>query len=342
MSESIALVHATFTPVTGNGAPITVQFNPASLEYTVTNTLKEEGSGNTRKQFVTQSTGRLSMDLVFDTTHVGQDVRVLTEKLAKFMEPAGGSTAGGKRAPAVVAFEWGTYAFKGMVDSYKETIDFFAPSGVPLRATVNLALARQDKVFESGPSSSFDIALGASLGPVEVAAGSGGGQFATQLGVSVGDARAGRAIAAANGQESMRFSAGGALSVGGAIELGPPVAFASGGAGVGLGISAGLGAGAGTGAGVSTSAGARASGARASAGVSARDGAFAGLRTPAPARAPVDAERLIQRSETVGLGADDTASFSLGGQAHVEGSTSLSADVGASASLRNRIQFREE
>lgn len=49
----------------------------------------------------------------------------------------------------MVLFEWGSFKFQGLVESYKETIDFFAPTGVPLRASINLTLASQDKVFES-------------------------------------------------------------------------------------------------------------------------------------------------------------------------------------------------
>jgi hypothetical protein len=337
------LAHATFTPISGSGRPIAVQFNPASLQYTVTNTLKEEKNGNTKKQFVTQSTGKLTMDLVLDTTHTGEDVRTRTEQLERFMEPVGGP--GGERAPAVVEFEWGTYAFKGMVESYKETIDFFAPSGVPLRATVNLTLARQDRVFEPAPQPKADSRTGDE--PVQVPLG-GGAQFATQLGASAGDVRAGRVIAAANGEESMRFSAGAAASLSVSAELGPPVAFASGGAGLGLEASGGLGAGAGAGfgigGGVSASAGVGAGagvGSRASAGVGASAGAFAGLRATSAPRVALDVERLVRRAETVSLGVDDTATFSLGGQASLEGSASLGADVGATASLRARIQFRE-
>jgi hypothetical protein len=362
VSEELAVTRAKFTPVTGQGKAIDVHFNPASLQYTVTNTLKEEGTGNNKKQFVTQSTGKLTMDLVFDTTHTGEDVRVHTEKVAKLMEPVGGSSPGAKHAPAVVEFGWGTYAFKGMVESYKETIDFFAPNGVPLRATVNVSLSRQDKVFEPGRHSKFDQVQGGKLEPVVVPTPprqdptprgplGGGGQYATRLAGSAGDARAGRAIAALNGEESMRFASGAALSVSASVELSPPVAFASGDAGIGAGASAGFGAGAGAsasfgadaGVGVSASAGAAATfGGRASAGVSATAGAFAGLRASTPPRATLDIERLVHRSETVSLGVDDSATFSLGGQATMQGSASLGADVGGSVSLRSRIQFQEE
>ncbi len=138
MSTS-GLKRASFTRITGaKSAPIAVHFNPVSLQYTVTNTMKE-GKGKKQKQYVSQSTGKLTMDLVFDTTHSGEDVRSHTEKIAKFMEPEKSS-----KVPPVVEFQWGTYRFKGMVESFKETIDFFAASGVPLRAAVNLTMARQD------------------------------------------------------------------------------------------------------------------------------------------------------------------------------------------------------
>ncbi len=39
--------------------------------------------------------------------------------------------------------------FKGVVEQYKDTIDFFAASGVPLRASINLTLASQDVEFVS-------------------------------------------------------------------------------------------------------------------------------------------------------------------------------------------------
>jgi hypothetical protein len=102
-------------------AGIPVHFNPASMQYTITNTLRPEGRGNKRKQYVSQSSGKLTMDLVFDTTHEGVDVRVYTEQIAKLMEPI---AEGNNKTPAIVAFEWGLYVFQGMVESFKETIDF--------------------------------------------------------------------------------------------------------------------------------------------------------------------------------------------------------------------------
>ena len=138
MSEQIA--RATLAPITKKGKEETrgpemfVHFNPASLQYTVSNTLKEEGSGNTKKQFVSQTTAKLTMDLVFDTTSTGHDVRETTDKMTKLLKPHGPS---GKQVPPLVEFGWGVYRFTGMVEQYKETLDFFAASGCRSAASIS-------------------------------------------------------------------------------------------------------------------------------------------------------------------------------------------------------------
>ena len=48
----------------------------------------------------------------------------------------------------MLSFEWGVYQFQGVMESFKETIDFFSADGIPLRALVSIGLARQDKVFD--------------------------------------------------------------------------------------------------------------------------------------------------------------------------------------------------
>ena len=54
------------------------------------------------------------------------------------------------KAPPVLMFQWGTYQFQGIMDSFKETIDFFSADGVALRALVSIGLSRQDNVFDEG------------------------------------------------------------------------------------------------------------------------------------------------------------------------------------------------
>ena len=232
---------ATFETMTGPKVTVPVHFNPASLQHTVSNTLKEEGQGAKKKQYVSQTTAKLTMDVVFDTTDTGEDVRITTNKMAQLLQPVPEGQS--KKVPPVVKFSWGAYSFTGMVEQYKETIDFFAAGGLPLRSSINLTLSSQDVTFEGGTSgdqASVDGDLAAE--PVVVPDDEGplgGPQSAAN---KAGDPRAARGIAAANGAASLRFGGGGGLAIGASASVG----FAAG-ASVGVGFSAGIGASAGAG-----------------------------------------------------------------------------------------------
>ncbi len=299
MSQDAEFKTAVFTPQTGpdKNKPIKVHFNPTTLKYSITNTLDNKGSGNSNKQYVSQSSSKLSMDLVFDTTHDGQDVRVHTEKIARFMMP------GDDKIPPIVLFEWGLYKFQGMLEAFNETLDFFAPTGVPLRSSISLTLANQDKVFEPTAKGTFDQTPPNQPFQFPTAAGPGGGakNDPSSTAAKAGAPEAARQIAAANNQESLRFSSGASLSVSAEATLGGPVAFSS-----------------------------------------AAAGTFAGLRTSRPGggrTALLNVNQLMPASESFDLATDSGASFQLGGAATIEGSTSLSADVGTKASLRTKIEF---
>jgi hypothetical protein len=317
--------------------PFAVHFNPTSLQISISNTLEDKGQGKEKKQYVTKSSAKLSMDLIYDSTHDGTDVRLQTGKIAKLMEPA--KREGDNAAPpSVVLFEWGSFKFQGLVESYKETIDFFAPTGVPLRASINLTLASQDKVFESlsqGSDNKFEPLV------QNLATSS---DSLTDVATQAGNPNAARAIATNNGLESIRFPAG-AIALSAEIQLSPAAAFASGQAGLsagfGAGISAGIGVDFGASFGVS---GVRnlAIGGQASAGIAASEGAFAGLRIAAnPSGPPVRLDPTLLRVTNASLNRSTgpNASFQVGGQAELESSGGLRADVGATASLQNRIQF---
>lgn len=329
MSSQQPIERAKFTDVTRGGEPFTVHFNPTSLQITLSNTLEEKGEGRSRKQYVTKSSAKLSMDLVFDTTDRGADVRGESGRIAQLMQPAG--TGGEERTPPVVLFEWGTFAFQGMVEAYTETIDFFSHDGVPLRASVKLVLSQQDVVFspdaaEGGaPSNAVDVPAGSDVSSAVARAG---------------NPRAARAAAAANGLGSLRLP-GGAFTLDAGIELGGAVAFASGGAGLGVGGGIAVGGGIGVGGGftAAASAGGPAFGGSASRGVRASAGAFAGLRAgaAAPTGPPLDPRRLLPRIESRGVATDGGSTFRVGGQANLSGSASLSTDVGAGARARISI-----
>src|SRR6185503_12150224 len=66
---------AMFTNVTRREPAFAVYFNPVTLQITLANTLEEKGSGQDKKQYVSKSSAKLTMDLIFDSTDTGADVR---------------------------------------------------------------------------------------------------------------------------------------------------------------------------------------------------------------------------------------------------------------------------
>ena len=302
MPNTPNIVKASFK-IRGSDESFDVHFNPQTLQYVITNNLKNTGSGNSAKQYVDKSTGKLTMDLVFDTTDTGEDVRLHTVRVAQLMEPDESD-----KTPPVVEFEWGLYTFAGMVENYKETIDFFSSDGVPLRASINLTLSSQDDVFEGG-SDERTANTGGSL------AGGGGnsvqtpspsdsdGRGITQTATKAGNPAAARDIAAQNGLENMRFP--------GSIQLEVSSSKVSAGVSSMAGVSASVG------------------------------GAFAGLRTQVSTSVSgsIKLGNFLRPAGTAQLGTEDPAGFSLGGQARLQGSASFKADVGKAGALKARIEF---
>jgi hypothetical protein len=301
MPNTPSIVRANFR-IRGSDETFDVHFNPQTLQYTITNNLKNTGSGNSTKQYVDESTGKLSMDLVFDTTDTGEDVRLHTVKVAQLMEPDESD-----KTPPIVEFEWGLYVFAGMMQSYKETIDYFSSDGVPLRASVSLTLASQDDVFEGGSDERSANTAG-SLAPggdaVQAPAPPvSDGRGVTRTATQGGNPAAARQIAADNGLENMRFPGRAALQINAST------------AAAGVSSMAGAGGGAG--------------------------GAFTGLRVRAGAGVGVSLKlaNFLNPAGTARLGTEDGAGFSLGGQARLQGSASFKADVGTAGKLKARIEF---
>jgi hypothetical protein len=239
------------------GKNLEVHFNPQSLKLTYANENKGgDQPGGNAKQFVGSGTSKLAVDLLFDTTDTGQDVRKITADVAYFIQAKKQADQKNKRVPPGISFQWGSFIFRGVMDSLSETLDYFSEEGVPLRATLSLGVSRQDIEFLFGEASAYQG------GP----AGSGAGTPATsplsaaQPGDSVQEmaGRSGKssdwkAIAAANNiDDPLRLSAGALLNLNvsagagaGAGISASVTASASFTAGAGGGGSAGAGAGAG-------------------------------------------------------------------------------------------------
>ncbi len=370
---------ATLTALPG-GTPLTVHFNPGSLVYSVENSNPPQAGQPKKAQYVAQFSGKLTMDLQFDTTDTGADVRTVTNQVALFMQASANATAAASssappsgsnnssapppKAPPVLMFQWGTYQFQGIMDSFKETIDFFSADGVALRALVSIQLSRQDNVFDEGANLSGPASAG-SLVP------SSSSDSALSMATRGGDPSAMRQLGTDNGLDSLRFTAGASMQVSAGITLNPPVAFVtasstSASAGLNIGISAGVSAGgsagisigASAGASVGVSAGASASisasatsgvapafGATSSAGVPATAGAFSGLQT---GRATVSTTsnlnplQMLPATSGTDVSTFNGASFSLGGAANNTGSAGLSTDVGTQFSFSSRLTFSSD
>jgi hypothetical protein len=307
-------------------------------------------------QYVAQFTGKLTMDLQFDTTDTGSDVRTYTNQVALFMQASpnasaaasnaappsanSGSQSSPPKAPPVLKFQWGTYVFQGIMDSFKETIDFFSADGVALRALVSIGLSRQDQVFDEGANLSGPTP-GGSLVP------SSSSDSALSVATRGGDPSAARQLGTDNGLESLRFTGGAALQVGASAQLNPPAPFVTASASAGMGLSLGVSGGvsAGISAGGQISGLGATFGATASAGVPASAGAFAGLQTiRAQIRTTANLNPLQMLPATVGtdVAVFDGASFSIGGAANSTGSAGLSTDVGTQFSFSDRLTFSSD
>jgi hypothetical protein len=276
----------------GGGEPpsgaIGVQFNPSSLQYGVQINNQQQGATPQATQHVAQAEATLEMELLFDTTDSGKDVRSKSlpiRMLASAGDPheQASTESAANRAPPRVAFVWGTFRFVGVLTGFRETLDFFSADGVPVRSNVRVSMKSTEtsEVYAGPQADAAAKGLGSSLGfgsgnaaGAPGAGGGGGGGFG--IGVSVGisagggsvsgsarlmpgfaTAAAGRAAAAALGSESPRLpQPGGALQpVSASARLATPSPRTT--AGVSFGAAADFGVGGqvsgGSGAGVRSS-----------------------------------------------------------------------------------------
>ena len=337
---------AEFSYQSSKGAEkVPVDFNPATLEYAIT--VNTQGEGGGAQQTASSSSAKLNFELIFDSTDTGDDVRGKTNKVERMLQTSPGE--GPNPPPQVlseVTFEWGAFKFVGVVDSFKQTMDFFSENGVPLRATVTLSMSQ--------PKYKFDQAAGATKAKTDQPFVLPGGDPST-IAAEGGNPSAARGIAAANGLESLRAAASSGLSVGGGgVSIGAAAGFsagasagfgagasASGGFGSGASASAGTGAGAsfGVSGGASFGAGASAGfsadfGASSSAGVSAGAGAFGGLHasSSASSSASFKTEKLFAAASAPGVAPG--ALFDVTGRAIAQSSSTFKTNVGATSSVR--------
>jgi hypothetical protein len=332
------LAHATLTAKTdakgkdiplAQRKPIALAFNPEKLELSISNAMeanKEKRNKPQPPQFVTSSTAKLSLELVFDTTTDGGDVRAATFALASLMKPSPAPDKDNPKRgiPSVVIFEWGSFVFEGYIDTWRETLDFWSAEGIPLRATVSLAMTEHEEAFRP-PKKKDSAADGAGDSVLPVQPGTSLDDLARRL----GDVSASVGLALANGLESRRRVEVDLLAI--------PSVRVGGQASVGLAAGGAAGVGGG---GIVASFGAQAS-------AGGTLDAFAGLSAKAEIGVPrprVELDAGFGAGAGFGVGAgiglSASAGIGIGGKAGVSAGAGLTAEVGAAPGTI-RIVFEE-
>ncbi len=138
-----------FSPRGQRKKELVLQFNPSQLSGSLSNSLASKRG----QQYVAQRSATLNLELVMDSTESGVDVQLATREFARLCqpvnqedEPAAGT--GQQVFLRRVLLEWGSIRYAGQLSGVEETLDYFSPSGVPLRATLRLTLAPWDSVLE--------------------------------------------------------------------------------------------------------------------------------------------------------------------------------------------------
>ncbi|HEX5182419.1 MAG TPA: hypothetical protein VFW19_04605 [Allosphingosinicella sp.] len=334
-------------------AEVWVQFNPASLRLTLTNQFGEDPPD----QHAKATTAKLDVELVFDSTDDGSDVRRKTQPLHDFTmatgtaaqqgngtaQGSGSGAAGGNGGGAgqnqanyslpKVRFCWGSMSYVGVFESLTETLDYWSSDGVPLRATLQVSLKGQagtPPTFANPAGRYNDNALPPAVfaTPVSVSSSGAGVTDAASAG---GDPFAGRFLAAMNGLENMRAPMGADIGASASISLSAAAGFQ-----VSGGISAGFSASASAGFSLGASAGASAAaGLSASVGVGMSGGAGFGLS----AGAGFGASAGIGFSASASAGIGASAGVGFGASAGVAIGASAGVGFGASASASAGIGF---
>lgn len=207
------------------GEPMEVQFNPTTLQLSITNQIEGGASrGRQTRQYLGSASTVLSCDLIFDsadegTTESPESVRKKTALVERFVLPKTDSQ-GGKDAPPKLRFQWGELIHEGVVDSITLDFDHFAANGTPLRAKVKLSIKEQNAQYQflkSGPGAnkgaaplpgSLGLSAGLSLGAsLSLGAGlslGGGLSLGASLGISAGVSA--QAALALEGETAVEFA----------------------------------------------------------------------------------------------------------------------------------------
>lgn len=132
---------------------IRCSFNPNEYTVSKTNDWREKeikGSPVPKLEFGGGKSQTLTLNLFFDTSLDGEDVRSETKKLFKMMNISVKDRKTGKGRPPLVTCIWGrTRLFKAVITEIKQTFTLFRDDGTPVRAnlTATFRQAEEEDLF---------------------------------------------------------------------------------------------------------------------------------------------------------------------------------------------------
>ena len=138
---------------------IPVLFNPA--EYDISRSvnyakLSIPGTDSPIMQFINGGETSLSLTLYFDTQN--DYIPKTSDDVRDYMQPIMRALwiDGKLHAPPEAAFSWGSFFFKGVITNAKQSFTMFLPSGIPVRAKLDLTFTSNEDTEDTRKSSPFE------------------------------------------------------------------------------------------------------------------------------------------------------------------------------------------
>lgn len=160
MADRPYTAKAAIVTTSGPYPPVVCHFNPSELQITrEINWVDNEGAGEDApdKVFAGGKAQDLTMDLLFDTTSDGADVRLSYITLLKIAEIDAQKTnpKTGKGEPPTCQFHWGLFlSFTAAISKISQKFTMFKPNGTPVRATVTVTFTGvKEKIPGQNPTS---------------------------------------------------------------------------------------------------------------------------------------------------------------------------------------------
>jgi len=131
---------------TNKSKDILLQYNPSNYSVEDNNEFSEKKLGGIKSsvhQFTGSKKSDLTLELMFDSTSLGKDVRELLKPLDMIQ-----GIDSELHAPPPCRFIWGSFSFDGIVSKLKKDFTYFYHDGIPARAKLSLTLKPYQSIDE--------------------------------------------------------------------------------------------------------------------------------------------------------------------------------------------------